>query len=100
MSKLFNVMFFVALIGFVGCQKVDLTPVTTKIDELAKRIDTIENAIQPLLTPDTTKTNITPQLKMELDKITKEIAGVKKQLQELTTKYDEHIKKYHSGTIK
>ncbi len=100
MSKLFYVVMFVVLLGFVGCQKVDLTPVTTKIDDLSKRIETIEKAIQPLLTPDTTKTSITPQLKMELDKIMKEISGVKKQLQDLGTKYDEHIKKYHSGTVK
>lgn len=100
MSKLFYVMIFVALLGIVGCQKVDLTPVTTKIDEITKRVEQIEKAIEPLLKPDTTKTSITPQLKMELDKIMKEIAGVKKQLNDLGTKYEEHIKKYHSGIIK
>lgn len=100
MSKLFYVVIFVVLLGFVGCQKVDLTPVTTKIDELAKRIETIEKAVEPLLKPDTTKTSITPQLKLELDKIMKEINGVKKQLQELSTKYEEHVKKYHSGLVK
>jgi len=100
MSRFFVVLMFVALLGFVGCQKVDLTPVTQKLDELTKRVETIENAIQPLLTPDTTKTSITPELKMELDKIKKEIAGVKNALNDLEGKYSDHIKKYHSGTVK
>ena len=102
MRRLLLVVPLAVLIMALGCQNV--TDVQNSVDQLEKRIATLEQRIEGLTPTVTTEkgeevevatAKDLQELKSEIASIKKDLSGIKKDLSDLRSRYLSHVKKYH-----